>query len=375
MTTKILHIIESLRPGGAENVVATLARHSRSHGLDVEVVALATGGDVADALARDGIRVHILNKRPGLDRHLPPALARLVRDRSPDILHAHNPIAHHWTVIASFLLRRPPPIINCEHSIHYPGRIARWYPAVRTVLCLKDAAIVGVCEAVTASHMRLDPLNRTRYRTIYNGIEPVPRLTGGERDALKTELGLARGTFVVGTVGNLRPAKAHSDLLEAFAATSAVRKDTVLVVAGEGPLRAELAAQAERLGVAGRVHWLGRRGDVSRLLGVFDVFVLSSRREGFPVAVLEAASAGVPIVATDVGGVREVVRDGDTGRLVPPARPDLLAAALRDVIERPDAAIERARSARAAFEREFTAEIMTRKTEALYQEILGKPLL
>lgn len=369
---RILQVAETLRPGGAENVVATLAIRLDRSRFDLEVAALSESGELAERIQKGGIPLHVVGKRRGIDLSALTRLRRLIRDGRYDLIHTHNPIANHWTVLASRFIRKTPPIVMTEHSIHYPGRIAWWYPAARSLLGLGNRAIIGVCEAVTESHRRIDPANRHRYRAIHNGIEAISRPTAEELNAVRLEIGLSPGDRVIGAVGNLRPAKAHDDLLDAFATISSEIPEVRLVVVGDGPGRSELASHAERLGVASRVLWLGRRTDVPRLLPLFEVFILSSRREGFPVAVLEAASAGVPIVATDVGGVREVIHDGVTGRLVPPARTEALSGAILDLLRDPPGASKLADAASRLFHEKFTAEAMTRKVESLYAEILER---
>lgn len=370
---RVLQVVETLRPGGAENVVATLAVQLRRDRFEVEVAALVEAGEVAERIVAAGVPLHVIGKRRGFDLGALVRLRRLLASGRYDLIHTHNPIANHWTVLACRLLPGAPPVVLTEHSIHYRGRIAWWYPAARAVIGLGNRAIVGVCEAVTESHRRIDPLNRAKYVTIHNGIDPIAPLDDRAREALRREIGLAAGHRVVGTVGNLRPAKAHADLLAAIPAVFREFPEVRLVVAGAGPMEADLARLAKGLGIAERVHWLGRRSDVPRLLSVFDVFALSSAREGFPVAVLEAASAGVAMVATDVGGVGEVIHDGVTGRLVPPGRPDVLGQAIGSLLRDTDAARRMADAARDLYHSRFTAEAMTRKVEDLYAEILGLP--
>lgn len=367
----VVHVVETLNPGGLENVVATVVERLDRRRYSSTVIVLSEAGSLVRRIEATGTKVHVIGKRPGFDMPAARELRRIVANSDVDLVHTHNPIANHWTVIATMGLGRGVPIIVSEHSIHYSGRIAWFYPWVRTVIGLRNQAIVGVCDAVTASHAAIDPLNRGKYVTIHNGIDPVPHIPEGQLSGLRTELGVGHGRYVLGTIGNLRPAKAHGDLLAALSILVTRGCDAVLVVAGEGPLRRELAIETERLGLSDRVRWLGSRSDVPQLLSVFDAFVLSSRREGFPVAVIEAASAGVPVVATDVGGVREVIRTGETGVLVPPASPGALADGLQAVLTDRTSARRMAETARAEFDARFTAEIMVRQTQALYDRVLA----
>lgn len=368
---RVLQVVETLHPGGAENVAATLAISLRQDLFEVDVAALSEIGTVEQRLNAAGRVVRLIGKHRGIDLGAVVRLRRFLVEGRYDLIHTHNPIANHWTVLACRTMIGAPPVIVTEHSIHYPGRVARWYPAVRTIVGAGNHLIIGVCDAVTESHKGVDPLNRAKYRTIHNGIEPCPTASSDELAELRRQFGFSLQEHVVGTVGNLRGAKAHDDLIEAFALLLKRFPKARLAIVGDGPLRADLRGRAERLGIGERVAFLGRRTDARRILPMFDVFALSSTREGFPVVVLEAAAAGVPIVATNVGGVSEVVQDGVTGRLVAPNRPDLLADALLATLEDPKEASCRASQANGLFLREFTARAMTRKVERLYAEVLG----
>lgn len=367
---RVLHVIESLRSGGAESVIGLLAKHADRTRFEPEAVALAAGGPAEQLIRSEGTTVHILGKRPGIDLRAAGKLRALVRDRRISIIHAHNPIANHWSILACLFMREAPPIINTEHSVHYRGKVRGWYPVARSLLGVRNAAIVGVCEAVTESNRRIDPLNRRRYRTIYNGIEPLVRPTAERRDQIRRGLGVPAGATVIGTVGNLRRAKAYPDFLDAIARLAPRHPGLIVLIAGDGPLRAELEARSASLGLGQYLRWLGRRNDVVEILPAMDVFVLSSRREGFPMAILEAMSAGVPVVATDVGGVREVVRDGETGILLPAGDPVRLSEGIHRMIEDQPAAARMAVRASEVFQRAFTVERMTRSMESLYLEVL-----
>ena len=173
---------------------------------------------------------------------------------------------------------------------------------------------------------------------------------------------------MVGTVANLRPVKGYPDLLAAAARVIEVLPDTRFVAVGQGPQEAEIRALHARLGLGERVKLLGYRRDAVRVIGACDVFCLASRHEGLPVALMEALALGLPVVATGVGGVTEVVDDGVEGLLVAPGRPDLLAAALLEVLGDAD---RRHHLAEAAARRgaALSIERAVRRTEAVYEEL------
>jgi glycosyltransferase involved in cell wall biosynthesis len=190
---------------------------------------------------------------------------------------------------------------------------------------------------------------------------------------MRRELGIPDDAVVVGTVGNLRPAKGHQDLVQAMAALPETVPKPLLVIAGAGELEQTIRQAAADSGMSDRLMLLGRRNDIPKVLGAFDLFVLSSRREGFPVAILEAMSAGIPIVATDVGGVGEAILNGRTGRLVPAANPAALSQAIESGLSNPDVTAELAGNGLKLFHNEFTDKGMAEGYERLYSEVLGLP--
>jgi len=196
----------------------------------------------------------------------------------------------------------------------------------------------------------------------------------GDRSRARKKLGISERALVVGTVGNLTAKKDHRTLLEATARAASNHHDLRLVLVGSGPLEHELRNATRSLGLTERVTFAGSRGDVAELLPAFDVFALSSRHEGLPISLLEAMAAGVPCVATAVGGVPEVVTDRDEGILVAPEDPDALAHALGAVVADPE--FRHAAGARAArTARRFDISSAVRRTEQVYREVLGLPAM
>jgi len=202
-----------------------------------------------------------------------------------------------------------------------------------------------------------------------NGVDterfaPIPL---AERSAARDALGLPPHAFLFGSVARLVEVKRHRDMLDGFAAAAGQRSDAWLVLVGGGPLEAELRAQAERLGIAGRVLFLGERNDIERLLPLFDAFVLCSRTEGMSNAVLEAMACGLPCVATAVGGNPETL-DRTTGVLVPPFAPERLAEAFGRLLDNPQYTREMGRRARLRALQHFSIAAMVGGFVALYRE-------
>ena len=360
---RVLHVIEAMDRGGAESLVVEHARHA-APGIEVTVCALNRGGPALEAARAAGARVEVLG---GVGR-----LARIRRlgalARTADVLNGHNPSGGLYAALA----RRLAPgavLVRTEHSLHYRGRHSRLYPALEAFTTTSSARVICVCEAVRESHATRFGRDAARFVTVLNGVSDVAAPPG--RAAARLALGLGPDERVALTIGSLTPQKAQHVLLEAFARVAAELPASRLLVAGEGPLRPLLEARRDALGLGERAWFLGERADVDELLAAADLFVLSSRREGLPVTLLEAMRAGRAAVVTRAGGCAEAVGDGTTGRLVPVDDPVALGAALSGLLAEPGRCAARGAAARARWEREFTAARMVRETEALYRAALG----
>jgi glycosyltransferase involved in cell wall biosynthesis len=187
--------------------------------------------------------------------------------------------------------------------------------------------------------------------------------------ALRAGWGVPAGARLVGIVARLRPEKDHATLVRAFARLADARPDVRLALLGDGECEAAVRALAASLGVADRVHFVGHVAAAARAQHALDVSVLSSLNEGFPNAVLEAMAAARPVVATDVGGVRDAITDGETGWLVPPADPAAMAAALARAVDDPAAAGRVGMAGRAVVERRFRAEPVLTSLLATYHAL------
>ncbi len=227
--------------------------------------------------------------------------------------------------------------------------------------------VICVSQASAQSHRAAgvpDPV------TIRNGI--APRAAGRTRASVRREFGLDTDSPVVLTAARFTAQKDHATLVAALPAVLARPPPARVWFAGEGPLEDEVRHAAAHLGIGAAIDLLGHRGDVPELLAAADLFVLPSRFEGLPLAVLEAMAAGVPVVATRIGGTEEAVLDGITGHLVRPGDPDALAEAIAAALADPAGSARLGVAGRARFLTEFTAERMTASTLYLYRS-LGVP--
>ena len=208
-----------------------------------------------------------------------------------------------------------------------------------------------------------------RIQTIHNGVE-LSRFQGRiTRDAARQELALPTDKPIVGAVGRLVPVKDHACLVEAVALLGREGLQPMLVIAGDGPLRGATEERASALGIEHQVRLLGHRNDIERVLAALDVFVLPSRSEGLNNTILEAMAAGLPVLATRVGGADEMVVDGATGLLVEAGAPEKLATALRRLLSDPAMAATMGRAGRARAEMDFDLARTVLKYERLYTDL------
>jgi glycosyltransferase involved in cell wall biosynthesis len=369
VTIRVLALIKGLGPGGAERLLVGQAQaHDRTE-LDLEIAHLLPGrAQLAPEIEAAGVPVTCLDGRHAGDPRWLLRLRRRLVDRPVDVLHVHSPyVASGVRLMVRTLPRRlRPAVVYTEHN-RWPRYARATRLLNRLTFGLDDAhlAVSGEVRSTVAEG------HRAGVEVVLHGIDLAEaRAHGEERSGVRAELGVGGGEVLVGTVANLRPSKAYPDLLRAAQLVVEAGVPATFVAVGHGPLEAELRAEAAARGLGDRFRFLGYRADAVRLISGFDVFALASEHEGLPVAVMEALALGVPVVATAVGGLPEMVTDGQEGRLVAAGRPDLLAAALTEVARDPDRRAAMAAAARQRSE-EFSAERSLRRLEEIYRSVAG----
>jgi L-malate glycosyltransferase len=295
-----------------------------------------------------------------------PALVRLLRRERPAVFHAHmsSPVACKWGLAAAVLAQVPAVLGTVQVGAYAPpNRSAYWQ---------LRALARGVDRYLAVSREIADELTgglgwpAEKVGVVYNAVD-TERAAVEAPPGLREQLGGSETRPLVLTPARLNPQKGHRVLLEAVAEVP----DALFLLAGDGPERAPLEAEAERLGVADRVRFLGRREDVPQLLAACDVFALPSLYEGSSLAVLEAMAVGIPIVSSAIGGTDELIDDGRSGLLVPPGDAKALAGALRRVLADRELAETMAARARERVESGLTRVQMANRVTAVYRELLS----
>jgi glycosyltransferase involved in cell wall biosynthesis len=365
----VLLLVDSLYPGGAERSVVNLATHLPRDRYEVTVCATRRHtGTLADELVAAGIRYQSLDRSGRFDVAPFRRLLKLLREEHYDVLHAHKFGSNLWGSILGRLARTPV-VVAHEHTWSYEGQPLRRFLDGKVIGRLADVMVaVSTRDRERMTSVEGVPPSKTTY--LPNAFVPAAEGAdvGGD---LRAELGLGPDVPVVGTLAVLRPQKAVDVLVDAFALLSERMPEAHLVVGGFGEKAEEWAAHARALGVGDRVHWLGLRGDVPVVLRGLDVAAMSSDFEGMPLFAFECMAERVPLVATDVGGLRDIFEDGVSALLVPARDPQAMSDALEALLRDPG---RRCAIAAAAHERldDFTIERAVERVSALYEEMLAR---
>jgi glycosyltransferase involved in cell wall biosynthesis len=369
-------LASTLVTGGAERVIEALALGLPAHGLPARVLCLHEPGNVGAAIAGRGAPVV---SRIARFRRDPLACARLAslfnRNRNAVLLS----LDHHDAVLAGSVAARLAGLKHRFLAIHSTGLWGK-----RSSFSMSDRLVLRSYEGVVAlarAHadylVRREGIDERRLRIIANGVDTGrfrPAESERERGALRSALSIPASCFVVAIVAVLRPEKNHRMLLDAAARIKARREDFIFLVVGEGSEGEELRRRSRDLSLGDAVRFLGSRDDIPEILRAADASVLCSHPvvETFPLAVLEAMSSGVPVVACDVGAVREMIRDGDEGCIIRPGGAEALAGSLVFLADSPEARKRMGIRGRERVVRDFTVEGMVGKYAEMFAEALGE---
>jgi glycosyltransferase involved in cell wall biosynthesis len=319
-----MHVVISLSPGGTERLVVELVRRTQDRCHSV-VCCLDEPGTWAPALIRDGIPVISVDRQPGFQPQIGFRVAQIARAHAVDVLHCHQYSAFVYGRIARAFARFG--LVFTEH-----GRLAHQQPSwkrrlVNPMLGRMGGALFAVSAELRA-HMMAEGLPASRITVIHNGIDPGARPDSEATARARARLGLDSKRFVVGSAARLDRVKDLDTLIRAVGVLKRRQGSGFLVIFGDGPEREALQRRVVEQDLTNDVLFAGYREDVRSLLPAVDLYVNSSISEGISLTILEAMAAALPVVATSVGGNPEIVRDGETGVLVPPGDVDSLASAL-----------------------------------------------
>jgi len=360
-SVRLLHVIDELALGGTELAMVRLARHLNPERFQSQVCAFLPGA-AEEELQACGVPYALIAKRRAFDVSLLLRLRKWMKQQRIQLVHCRSLQGILYGGLAAMWARLPFVVsIHGERTLRLP----RAGPILRgSARCAR--AVITVSESLKNLTSQTVGIPLERMTVIYNGVD---------LDKFTEKFVTGHSSLVtphVGCVGTLREVKGHRYLLEAIAAVREQVPHVHLSLVGDGPARGALEDLRQRLGLNGSVSLWGMRDDVHALLKQFDVFVLPSLSEGISNALLEAMAAGLPVVATNVGGTPEVVQHGVTGLLVPPQDSRALADALRQVLSDPDRRHEMGRKGRERVEAHFSLSAMARHYEQVYEQALER---
>ena len=374
--------------GGPALHVSYLSAGLRDRGYATTLVAGSVSrGEQSMAYVAEELGVPVVTI-PHLHREISPLrdllatarLARIMRSERPTILHTHTAKAGAVGRMAALLAgrARPPIIVHTFHGHVLRGYFGRFWTGVfrllERMLARITDALVAVSPEVRDELVALGVAPASKFRVIRLGIALDTRVPADDAARAETRrvMGIPDGRFVVGWIGRMTGVKRTDVLLRGFRALREDGVDALLCMVGDGPDRESVEQLADELGIARECLFTGYQEDVGPFFAAFDVFVLPSGNEGTPVTAIEALAAGCPVVATRVGGVPDVVTDGEDGFLVAPAAVEELAGRLAELARNPDLRARMGASGRERMRTRYSVDRLIDDTDRLYRELLAK---
>jgi len=371
---KVLHIIDSQGIYGAEMVLLNLMREQEQMGLNP---ILGSIGDLIDPeipleieALRRGLKVARFRMTRGYNLSGSLRIVRFAINQKIDLFHSHG---YKGNILLGSLPRRlrKIPIISTLHGWTSIKKISKiWLYDCLDKICLRRIDAVVRVTSVNSGTWNSRILKGLKTFVVENGIPLLPFDVESviRKDPLTVEF--CRNVFVIGSIGRLSEEKGITQLIQAMHLLSAKKEDYKAVIIGEGPQRGKLENMMKRTGLSHRVMLTGYREKAFQYLPLFDVFVLPSITEGLPITILEAMQAGIPIVASPVGGVSQVLRNGQYGTLVEPGNPDALAGAISYLRQNPDTAREMAQRAKEFALVRYSSRRMAEDYHEVYEHVL-----
>ena len=368
---RVLQLIHTLETGGAQKVIVNLIRGIDKDNFDVSTACMQKKGPIFDEIKSLGSKVAQVKKTSRFDIQIISRLRKFLEEGKYDILHTHNFSAGLWGRLAAFSMgKNSPALVHTEHGRR--GNITGWRKILSCYLARRTDRIISVSDETYVYLTEQVKLCKENVTVLKNGID-LDYLLNNRDSAVKEIEDILKkdpaAKFVV-NVSALTEVKDHATLLRAFKFLKSKYPSAYLLVVGDGPLRLNLHKLALTLKISDDVIFMGERKDIAAILDKSDIFVLSSLNEGHPISLLEAMGMGVVPVATDVGGIPELIENTVNGLTVPPGEPSMLADAIRIALENEALYEEWSVKSREIVLKDYTAEVMAERHAEVYSELV-----
>lgn len=366
---RICHLADTLNMGGLENIIKDTVLNLDKAGYGSEVWCLKDKGVLADDIEAAGIAVRPFYFEGGLEIRYLLRLVKALKEKRFDIIHSYGLFPIVWGTIAAIFARVPARIAtcgNCYGDIGPKNRLKLRFVSYFTT------CFIAVCEAVRKPLVEFVGIPFSKIGIIYSSARRIDPKGLDEKKKIREKLGIKDTDFVIGSVGRLVGHKGHQYMIEALLMLEPSIPNIKYLIIGDGPAAETLRSKVKSLNLENAVLFAGLKRDTTDLLSIMDIFVQpSASREGLPMALAEAASAGLPLVATDIGGNREIVKNGINGFIVPPKDAARLAEKVRYLAENPDEKKKMGDNSRAIWQEKFTLKKMLDDLGVIYEKAAG----
>lgn len=353
-----------MRIGGAEQVIYNLVENTDKSMYDLSIICLDSAlGPFGRQLQERGCQITSFNRKPGFDVSLIRDIRRHIKDHDIDVLHCHQYTPYVYGLLGS--LGTKTKVIFTEHGRFYPDERRVKRVLINPLLNNLTAHVTAISSATLDALVEFENFPRKKIKVIYNGIDDQRFIRQGNQD-IRIELDISQEAYILGTVARLDPIKNHKMMINAMKAVNEKFPKTYLVIVGDGAEKECLEALAKSLKLTDRIIFTGYREDTEKFYAAMDIFLLTSFSEGTAMTLLEAMAAGLPCIVTGVGGNPEIVKDGETGFVIPSDDVKVLAEKICMLLKDIDLKKRMGHAGRKRFEERFTVDKMVREYETLY---------
>lgn len=360
----VVHIIDRLPPDGAERLLTDVLKN-RSNNYEFIVLCLIEGGLLVNEIRKMGVPIVVLGRSGRYDISLLIRLVSWLRKHRPLVVHTHLFTADSWGRLAAFIARVPG-IFSTVHSVN--SWKSTLHKFVDRLFSLFTTQVIACSEEVAKVLINTDGIPVSRVVSIANGVS-LERITSIQATDLQHEFGIEHNTTTLIIVGRLHEAKGHMDLIPVFKRLVQHNHKLHLLIVGDGELESQIISQISKLGIEKHITLTGFRSDVLSIIAACDVVVMPSRWEGLPMALLEAMALEKPVVATNVGGIPNVIHDSENGLLVEAGNMAALEQKLNLILESKELRDRLAEQAKTTVLNHYSAKTVSIRYEELYDEV------